>query len=114
MSVQQLLKALRVITPAGKQPRRFEGDPLTKANINVFVKKYDGYCDQMSCGVSDAMLRNPVGSLELLRWSPEASYQGYSQQRNRVDESAVVDRVDERWQAWLRGRPGMKGSSVMK
>lgn len=68
MSVQQLLKALTVITLAGKEPPRLEGNPVTKEDIKVFIDEYDEYCEEMRWGVSGEMPRNLVGVMELLEW----------------------------------------------
>lgn len=37
--VQELMRALAIVTPAAKQPPRLEGRSLIKENIRVFLKR---------------------------------------------------------------------------
>lgn len=69
MSLQDLFKALTIVTQAGKHTPRFEGKPSTKGNITVFIKGEDEYSGQMRWDVSGEMPRDPVGVIEFLGWS---------------------------------------------
>lgn len=67
ISVQQRLKALTVITSAGKQTPRLEGNPLTNESIEVFIKDCDEYCcDQMRWSMRGEIPRKLVGVLDLM------------------------------------------------
>lgn len=66
--VQELLTALAVVTPAGRQPPRLEGRPLTKDNIRAFIREYE-HCNQMIRSANGEMRGNPVGVMEPLGWS---------------------------------------------
>lgn len=67
ISVQELMRALASVTPAGKRPPRLEGSSLTREKIPVFFREHDGYyCDQMRRCADGVMPQYPVGVLELI------------------------------------------------
>lgn len=71
VSVGERLKALVVVSVAGKKPPpRFEAKPPTKDDMVVFIKEDDKYhCGQMGWGESGEVPQNPAEVLELLGWS---------------------------------------------